>query len=121
MLGVGVLVLDADSARPLLPAGVPPVAALCATNPDAVFHAIQNWRDPRKKDQVDLVAVREDLVTIRSLPGFNAFLAKLRKELSEPVWLLVVRRQNRKLADQIRNNSSTLFRVPYKQGPSVIA
>lgn len=48
-LGVAVLILDADSAQPLLPGSVPPIAALCATEPDAVLHTIENWRDPRRR------------------------------------------------------------------------
>lgn len=39
--------------------------------------------------------------------------------MSEPIWPLLVRKQNRKLANQIREAPSTLFRVPYEQSRSV--
>lgn len=115
-LGVAVLILDADSAQSV---GAPPVAALCATNPDKVLYALENWRDPKKVKEIDLPAVRKDLLAVRALPGFDKFLAKLRKDLSEPIWPLLVRRQNRKLANQIREDPSTFFRVPYEQSRSV--
>jgi len=118
-LGVAVLILDTDSAQPLLPAGVPPVAALCATDPDAVLHAVENWRDTKKKKKIDLAAVREDMAAIRALPGFDTFLTKLQKELSETVWPLMVRRQNQRLSLQIRENPSAFFHVPYEQNISV--
>lgn len=118
-LGVAVLILDADSAQPLLPIGVPSITALCATDPDAVLHAIENWRDPKKREEIDLKAVREDLAAVRALSGFDAFLAKLQKDLDEPIWPLLVRRQNRWLANQIRKNPIAFFQVSYERSRSV--
>ncbi len=120
-LGLAVLVLDADSAQSMLP-GAPPIAALCATGPETVLRALSDpdWQDPKKKTQIDLDAIRADLDAVRSLPGFDTFKQKLQRDLVElPTWSLLVRRQNRWLANQIRENPFTFFRVPYKQTHSV--